>query len=256
MMASGLVAKRPPHILLLMARLPQAFACYDRIRSGARTPRQEAARHGRSPAASPASPSGWRRYTGSAGLQAMRRRRRPARPAVGAGAAAGAARRAARSPRSRSPSTPVRLPASPSRTAAGAAQASRRLARPHRAAQSVGHLVRALPQGDAGARRACRQSSAARTSRWSRSTSTPATPTSRRAWLKEVGISRLAYYADRSAKVFQDLKSMVARSGCRRRCWSIRPAASSARWPARPNGRATTRVKLVERGARERSRSP
>jgi thiol-disulfide isomerase/thioredoxin len=29
-----------------------------------------------------------------------------------------------------------------------------------------------------------------------------------RAWLKEVGISRLAYYADPSAKVFQDLKAV------------------------------------------------
>ena len=29
-----------------------------------------------------------------------------------------------------------------------------------------------------------------------------------KAWLKEVGISRLAYYSDRSAKVFQDLKAV------------------------------------------------
>jgi hypothetical protein len=29
-----------------------------------------------------------------------------------------------------------------------------------------------------------------------------------KAWLKEVGINRLAYYADSSAKVFQDLKSI------------------------------------------------
>jgi thiol-disulfide isomerase/thioredoxin len=29
-----------------------------------------------------------------------------------------------------------------------------------------------------------------------------------KAWLKEVGISRLAYYADRSAKIFQDLKAV------------------------------------------------
>ena len=31
-------------------------------------------------------------------------------------------------------------------------------------------------------------------------------PDKPRAWLKEVGIKRLAYYADPSAKVFQDLK--------------------------------------------------
>ena len=41
-----------------------------------------------------------------------------------------------------------------------------------------------------------------------RSTSTPATPTSRRTWLKEVGIDKLGYYADNSAKVFQDLKAV------------------------------------------------
>ena len=66
-------------------------------------------------------------------------------------------------------------------------------------------------------------------------------PDKPRAWLKEVGIGRLAYYADPSAKVFQDLKAVGAPSACRPRCWSIRPAARSARWRGRPNGRARTR---------------
>jgi hypothetical protein len=33
-------------------------------------------------------------------------------------------------------------------------------------------------------------------------------PEKARAWLNEVGIKRLAYYADHSAKVFQDLKAI------------------------------------------------
>jgi len=33
-------------------------------------------------------------------------------------------------------------------------------------------------------------------------------PEKPKTWLKEVGISRLAYYADRSAKIFQDLKAI------------------------------------------------
>ena len=35
---------------------------------------------------------------------------------------------------------------------------------------------------------------------------TPCTVTPAKAWLKEVGVTRLAYYADPNAKVFQDLK--------------------------------------------------
>jgi hypothetical protein len=34
-----------------------------------------------------------------------------------------------------------------------------------------------------------------------------------RAWLKEAGIGRLGYYADPSAKVFQDLKTMGRAAG-------------------------------------------
>ena len=61
-----------------------------------------------------------------------------------------------------------------------------------------------------------------------------------KAWLKEVGVSRLHYYADPDAKVFQDLARSARRSACRPRCWSIAPAASSERWPVRPNGEART----------------
>ena len=92
--------------------------------------------------------------------------------------------------------------------ASGSAQDARRLARPDRAVEPVGDLVRALPQGDAGARRACRPSSAAPDFEVVRSTSTPATADKPKAWLKEVGIDALGYYADNSAKVFQDLKAV------------------------------------------------
>jgi hypothetical protein len=34
-----------------------------------------------------------------------------------------------------------------------------------------------------------------------------------RAWLKEVGVGRLGYYADPSAKVFQDLKMLGRATG-------------------------------------------
>ena len=49
------------------------------------------------------------------------------------------------------------------------------------------------------------------------------------AFLKEVGITHLAYYSDDSAKVFQDLKSPAKPSACRRRYWSTAPAAKSAK---------------------------
>ena len=52
--------------------------------------------------------------------------------------------------------------------------------RPHRAAEPVGHLVRAVPQGDAGARRAAGEARRRASSRWSPSTSTRAISTSRR----------------------------------------------------------------------------
>ena len=71
---------------------------------------------------------------------------------------------------------------------------ARRLPGQDRAAEPVGHLVRAVPQGDAGARCAAGASSAATSSRWSRSTSTRATWTSRRPGCSEVGIARLGYY--------------------------------------------------------------
>jgi hypothetical protein len=38
-------------------------------------------------------------------------------------------------------------------------------------------------------------------------------PDKARNWLKEVGIDRLAYYADPSAKVFQDLKVLGRAAG-------------------------------------------
>ena len=67
-------------------------------------------------------------------------------------------------------------------------------------------------------------------------------PDKPRAWLKEVGIERLAYYADPAAKVFQDLKQAGKALGhADHASWSTAPAARSARWRARRNGRAMTR---------------
>ena len=95
----------------------------------------------------------------------------------------------------------------PSRTAAGP-QNARRLARPHRAAEPVGDLVRALPQGDAGARRLAGQ---ARRRGFRGGGGQHRHPRSRQAegLAEEASAStRSAYYADNSAKVFQDLKAV------------------------------------------------
>jgi thiol-disulfide isomerase/thioredoxin len=61
-------------------------------------------------------------------------------------------------------------------------------------------------------------------------------PEKPKAWLKEIGINRLTYYADPNAKIFQDLKSigkalgmpttlLVDRSGC-----EIATLAGPAEW--------------------------
>ena len=102
---------------------------------------------------------------------------------------------------------PIRLPDLAFRDGRRHRTPSRRLARTHGAVQSVGHLVRALPQGDAGARRIAGE---ARRRRFRGGGGQYRHPRRRkpRAWLKEVGIERLAYYADPAAKVFQDLKQV------------------------------------------------
>ena len=88
----------------------------------------------------------------------------------------------------------------------------------------------------------CRPSSAGRISRWSRSTSTPAIPTKPKAWLKEVGINRLGYYADPSAKVFQDLKEVGKAFGMPTTLLIDRQRLRDRdAGRARRNGRATTR---------------
>ncbi len=74
-------------------------------------------------------------------------------------------------------------------------------------------------------------------------------PEKPKAWLKEVGINRLAYYADRSAKTFQDLKAvgkafgmpttlLVDHSGC-----ELASLAGPAEWASEDA------VKLVEAAA-------
>ena len=66
-------------------------------------------------------------------------------------------------------------------------------------------------------------------------------PEKPRNFLKEANLTRLAYFADSKAKVFQDLKSIGRRSACRPRYSWMARAARSPTWPAPPNGPATTR---------------
>ena len=104
--------------------------------------------------------------------------------------------------------SPLQVPDLAFQDASGKPLDSRPLARAHGAAQPVGHLVRALPQGNAGARRA-------RSSGWAVpdfqvvavniDTRDPEKP---KAFLKEIGVTKLAYYADPNAKTFQDLKEI------------------------------------------------
>ena len=75
---------------------------------------------------------------------------------------------------------PLRLPDLAFEDAAGQPKKAIGLARADGSGEPVGHLVRALPQGDARARRVCRPSSGERISRWWRSISTPAIRKSRR----------------------------------------------------------------------------
>ena len=106
----------------------------------------------------------------------------------------------------------------------------RRLARPHRAGQSVGHLVRALPQGNAGARRAAKASSAGRDFEVVAVNIDTRDPASRAPGSRRSASTGSRYYADPTAKVFQDLEDRGPRgSACRPRSWSIRTAARSAR---------------------------
>ncbi len=53
----------------------------------------------------------------------------------------------------------------------------------------------------------CRPSSAGPNSRSSPSISTPRDPQKPLAFLKQVGVTHLAYYSDESAQVFEDLKT-------------------------------------------------
>jgi thiol-disulfide isomerase/thioredoxin len=59
-------------------------------------------------------------------------------------------------------------------------------------------------------------------------------------FLTEIGVTKLGYYADPSARVFQQLRS-TARLACRRRSLSTRTAANWHIWRARRNGPATRR---------------
>ncbi len=67
-------------------------------------------------------------------------------------------------------------------------------------------------------------------------------PEKPKAWLKDVGVDKLAYYSDSNAKVFQDLKAIGKAFGMPttldRRRQRLR-ACDLGR--ARPNGRAATR---------------
>ena len=71
----------------------------------------------------------------------------------------------------------------------------------------MGHLVRAVPQGNAGPRRARgklggNEFEVVAVNIDTRDLDKP------KAWLEDVGVKGLGYYADPSAKVFQDLKAV------------------------------------------------
>ena len=65
-------------------------------------------------------------------------------------------------------------------------------------------------------------------------------PDKPKAFLQDVGVTKLAYYADPSAKAFQDLKSIGRAFGMPTTLLVDPKAAKSAPSPAPPNGRAAT----------------
>ena len=113
------------------------------------------------------------------------------------------------------------------------------LARPHRPSQPLGDLVRALPQGDAGARRA---RAGARRAEVRGGRRQYRHPRSRQAASvsQEVDVKHLAYYSDPSAKVFQELKSAGKAFGMPTTLIVDPAAARSAPWPDPPSGQAPT----------------
>ena len=188
-----------------------------------------------------ASRSGWRRYTGSARLQRNRGRR-----GVPAGRRARGAARAARARRGRGASAIATEPQAPARARLRGrrrqAAHARRFPGQDRAAEPVGHLVRAVPQGDAGARRAAGASSAGRHFEVVAINIDTRNLDKPKAWLSEVG--------DRAARLLRrsEREGVPGPQGDRQGVRHAddaadRPAtaASSARSPARPNGRARTR---------------
>jgi thiol-disulfide isomerase/thioredoxin len=70
-------------------------------------------------------------------------------------------------------------------------------------------------------------------------------PDKARAWLKEVGIARLGYYADSSARCSRISSSPAAPSACRPRSSSIRSVVRSAPSRARPRWASEDALKLV-----------
>ena len=125
------------------------------------------------------------------------------------------------------------------RDGSGSERQPRRLARAHRAAQPVGDLVRPMPQGDAGARRAAGQ---ARRPGFEVVADQYRHPRPRQAAdLAQGGRHRQARLLRRSQrKVFQDLKIVGRAIGMPTTMLVDRPAARSAPSRARPNGRART----------------
>ena len=75
-------------------------------------------------------------------------------------------------------------------------------------------------------------------------------------WLKDYGIEGLPYYADPSAKVFQDLK-LIGKAFGMPTTLLIDPNGCESRfWPARRNGRARTRSAWCARRSASSTRAP
>ena len=65
-------------------------------------------------------------------------------------------------------------------------------------------------------------------------------PERARAFLDEIGVKQLAFYADPSFAIFNELKKRGLASACRRRSWSTARAAASASSKGRRHGIRTT----------------
>ena len=132
---------------------------------------------------------------------------------------------------------------------------ARRLARPHRAAEPVGHLVRALPQGDAGARRPAERKLGGADFEVVAVNIDTRDPDKPKAWLKEVGVNTSPITPTERQGV-SGSQGVGKASACRPRCWSTPTAASFARLAGPAEWASDDAVKLVSAALKKISPAP